>query len=121
MRTKEQTKMSKASFLKALEKSLGIISQAAKKCGINRDTVYHWRNNDKEFDKAIKDVNDIVLDFAESSLHKQINEGNTTATIFLLKCKGKKRGYIEKTEVEHSGEITGAPVINFANTTKKED
>ncbi len=120
MRTKEQTKMAKASFLAALEKSLGIVSQAAKKANISRDSVYRWGNEDEEFDLAIKDIDDIVLDFAESSLHKQINLGNVTATIFLLKTKGKCRGYIEKKEVEHSGEIIGAPQIGFADTTNKD-
>ena len=33
-------------------------------------------------------------------LHKQIKKGNTTGTIFYLKTKGKKRGYIERTEVQ---------------------
>ena len=41
----------------------------------------------------------IVLDFAESQLHKQILDGSTTATIFLLKTKGKSRGYIERQEI----------------------
>ena len=40
------------------------------------------------------------LDFAESQLHKQINDGSTTATIFLLKTKGKDRGYVEKQQIE---------------------
>ena len=120
MRTKEQTKIAKTSFLAALEKSLGIISTAAKKADLARDTVYRWRREDKDFDADIKAINDIVLDFAESSLHKQINEGNTAATIFLLKTKGKCRGYIEKQEIEHSGEISGAPLITFSDTTHKE-
>jgi len=32
-------------------------------------------------------------------LHKQIGEGNTSATIFYLKTKGKNRGYVERQEI----------------------
>ena len=59
----------------------------------------------EEFDKKVKEIENIALDFAESQLHKQISEGNTTATIFLLKTKGKKRGYIERQEIQHDGSI----------------
>ena len=34
-----------------------------------------------------------------SQLHKQIKDGSTAATIFLLKTKGKKRGYVERQEI----------------------
>jgi hypothetical protein len=36
-------------------------------------------------------------------LHKQIQDGNPTSTIFYLKTKGKKRGYIERQEFAHEG------------------
>jgi hypothetical protein len=61
-------------------------------------------NNDLDYANQINDIDNIVLDFAESSLFKQIKEGNTAATIFLLKTKGRFRGYLEKSEVKH--EIT---------------
>lgn len=57
-------------------------------------------NEDPEYKKAVLDIGERVLDFAESELFKQIREGSTTATIFLLKTKGKKRGYIERQEYE---------------------
>ena len=89
----------KKAMLEALEKSLCVVSTAAKITGIDRGTHYNWLKNDEEYASQVKALENIVLDFAESELHKQIKDGNTTATIFLLKTKGKSRGYIERQEV----------------------
>lgn len=89
----------KKAMLEALEKSLGVVTTACKQVGINRSTHYDWLKNDEEYKDQVKALENIVLDFAESQLHKQILDGNTTATIFLLKTKGKSRGYIERQEV----------------------
>lgn len=89
----------KKAMLEALEKSLCVVSTAAKIAGIDRGTHYNWLKNDEEYRDQVKALENIVLDFAESQLHKQILDGNTTATIFLLKTKGKSRGYIERQEV----------------------
>ena len=121
MRTPEQTIASKKNFLAALEKSLGIVTQAASKAGISRETVYKWIKDDEKFAKKIQSINDIVLDFAESALHKQINSGNPASTIFFLKTKGKCRGYIEKMEIASTVEVTGRPFISFSDTSKKEE
>lgn len=95
----------KESILKALEQSLGIVTVACKKADVPRSTFYKWLNEDENFAQQVKDIENIALDFAESQLHKQIQEGNTTATIFLLKTKGKKRGYIERQEIQHDSSI----------------
>jgi len=92
-------------MIEALEKSLGVVTTAAKAVGIDRSTHYDWYNNDPEYRAAVDSISDIALDFAESQLHKQIQEGEVSSTIFYLKTKGKKRGYVERTEVEHSGEL----------------
>ena len=75
----------KKALLNALEKSLGVVTKACKIAKVGRTTFYQYLKEDEEFAKQVKDIENIALDFAESQLHKQISEGNTTATIFLLK------------------------------------
>ena len=86
-------------MLKALEQSLGVVTVACKKAEIPRSTFYKWINEDEDFAREVKDIDNIALDFAESQLHKQISDNSTSATIFYLKTKGKKRGYIERQEI----------------------
>ena len=89
----------KESILKALEQSLGVVNMACKKANIPRSTFYKWMKEDEEFVKDVEDMANIALDFAESQLYKQIADNSTAATIFYLKTKGKKRGYIERQEI----------------------
>lgn len=109
MANKQNVTLKKA-MLEALEKSLGVVTTAANIVGINRKTHYDWLKNDEEYAEQVAALENMVLDFAESQLHSQIKEGNTTATIFLLKTKGKKRGYIERQEIVHDGGITSTLV-----------
>jgi len=86
-------------MIEALEKSLGVVTTACKSVGISRQTHYEWYKEDESYRKKVDDVADIALDFAESQLHKQISNGEVSSTIFFLKTKGKKRGYVERTEI----------------------
>lgn len=94
----------KKALLEALEKSLGVVTTACKKAGVGRTTFYEYYKNDPEFKVAVDELQDVALDFAESQLHKQIESGNSTATIFFLKTKGKHRGYVERQEIHKMGE-----------------
>lgn len=89
----------KKAMIEALEKSLGIVTTACKLAGIDRSTHYDWLKKDEDYKQGVEDISDIVLDFAESQLHRQIKENNTASTIFYLKTKGKRRGYIEAQEI----------------------
>ncbi len=94
-----KTEQHKKAILEALEKHLGIVTTACRTVGVGRTTFYGWLNEDKEFAKKVEDIQNIALDFAESQLHKQIGDGNTSATIFYLKTKGKGRGFVERQEI----------------------
>ena len=92
----------KEAMLQALENSLGVVTVACKQSDTPRSTYYKWLKEDEEFAKSVKEIENIALDFAESQLHSQMKDGNTSATIFYLKTKGKKRGYIERSELDLS-------------------
>lgn len=107
-----KTDISKKAMIEALEKSLGIVTTACKQVGIARVTHYEWLKDDSEYKAAVESIADLALDFAESQLHKQIQNGEVSSTIFYLKTKGKKRGYIERQE------LTGAdnqPIITISS------
>jgi hypothetical protein len=95
----------KKAMIEALQKSLGIVTTACKLVGIDRVTHYRWLDEDSGYAEQVEAIKDIALDFAESQLHKRMQNGSDTAIIFYLKTQGKKRGYIEKTELELSGKI----------------
>ena len=114
----------KETLLKALEKSLGVVTVACRKSEKPRSTYYKWLNEDEVFAKDVKEIENVALDFAESQLHKQIKEGNTSGTIFYLKTKGQKRGYIERTEVHQETTYKSLDIniidtgVPFANSEK---
>lgn len=86
-------------FVEKMKKTLGNITASSEAAGINRCTYYEWYEKDADFRAAIDAIAESCIDFAESSLMQQIKDGNPTSTIFYLKTKGKKRGYIETQEL----------------------
>jgi hypothetical protein len=106
----------KRAMLEALEKNLGIVTGACMQVGIARSTHYLWMTNDPEYKTAVEEIENLTLDFAESRLHNKIRDGDTTATIFFLKTKGKKRGYIERVEQEVTGTMDNHLQISIIRT-----
>jgi len=100
-----RTKSQKEAMIEAMEKNLGIVTDSCRQIGISRDTHYRWLKEDKAYKKAIKEIENVALDFAESALHQQIKKGNPLSTMFYLKCKAKKRGYIEQQELKLTGNM----------------
>ena len=90
----------KENLIKALEKSLGVVTNACKSAGCSRETFYKYCKEDAEFKERVEDISNVALDFVESRLHQQIKDDSTAATIFYLKTKGKKRGYVERQEIQ---------------------
>jgi hypothetical protein len=89
----------------ALQEAKGYVSKAASLLQCSPVTVYNYADRYKSVRRAWDDIREERHDFVENALAKRINEGSDTAIIFYLKTQCKPRGYIEKTEVEQSGNI----------------
>ena len=111
----------KKGFIDAYQKSFGNISQSCKAVGIARQTYYNWLN-DEEFKTELKSIepSELFLDFLESKLVERVNKGDTTATIFALKTKGKKRGYVERQEIDLGTDNHFRVEINLGNEESSE-
>ena len=121
---KQQNPTLKKAMLDALEKSLGIVTTAAKSVGIDRSTHYEWLKTDEDYKFKVESISEMAIDFAESQLNQLMqgamhevvsNKGdivtiqdapNPTSIIFYLKTKGKHRGYVEKTEVDTNVQLS---------------
>lgn len=98
MATKSNIKK-KTVVIEKMKKTLGNVTASCEAAQIARTTYYDWYEKDPEFRAAIDAIAESCIDFAESSLLQQIKDGNPTSTIFYLKTKGKKRGYVETHEL----------------------
>ena len=85
---------------------MGNVSEACKLSNISRQTYYRWKESNEQFRERCDSVPDELLDMAEHALLTEIknkdSKGHTTAYIFYLKTKGKKRGYDERHHIEIS-------------------
>ena len=122
--------LKKNAMLKALESTLGVVTSACEVVGIDRRTHYRWLNEDEAYRVQVESLTDLAVDFAESQLfelikgaHREVStpDGeviriqdapNTSATIFYLKTRGKKRGYVERTELAG---VNDAPIQIIIN------
>lgn len=121
----------KKKIIESLIAHNGIVSSACNAIDMPRSTFYNWLNTDEEFKKAVDDVQEVAIDFVESKLMEKINGINMvgkgeepiyslppsdTAIIFYLKTKGKRRGYVERSEIDHTtkGESINLTPIKFS-------
>jgi hypothetical protein len=110
----------KKKILEALEFAKGIVTDACRATDIPRSTFYLWCNTDPEFKAAVDDIQEVAIDYVEGKLFQKIDgvtvkgkggdendspvyelPPSDTAIIFYLKTKGKKRGYVERSEVDN--------------------
>ena len=95
----------KEKVLKLLEKNYGIVTPNCKEAGISRDCFYRWKQEDPDFKRRVDEIDDITLDFVEKKLLDKIASGHDKAIMFYMRYKARKRGYIDSSRTELSGDI----------------
>jgi enoyl-[acyl-carrier-protein] reductase (NADH) len=93
-------------IIDAIKGSCGIITNIANSLGCSWDTANNRIKNGNEIVKtAYRDETERVIDKAESVINKAIDKDDIQTAKWFLATKGKVRGYSEKTEVEHTGDM----------------
>ena len=90
--------------LDAIPGTGGIKALVAKNLQCDRATVGRYAQRYVTIQKALKDEDEGLTDLAEAKAVKLINAEYWPAIRFRLETKGKKRGYVQKQEIKHSGE-----------------
>lgn len=102
----QNIKKSDKLIAKGLEAAMGNVSLAAKQLGYSRSGL-HLRISQSEFLRQVmKDLRESMTDNAESSLNRGILAGEAWAVCFYLKCQGRDRGYVERTEIQQDTKVT---------------
>ena len=106
-RTREKQKL----FLQLFEHKAANISMTCESIGISRDTYYEWRKKYPKFDQGCKEIEEGLIDFAESQIIINIKNGKETSLIFFLCNKAKHRGWENLNKIQHFTDPDNPPTI----------
>lgn len=106
----------KRASLWALQKTYGLVKPASKMVRFDRASYYNWRNDDPDYYQATEQLQEDLLDLAQSKLTERVNgvrvakgddvyelPPDVTAILAVLNNLGKKRGFNAPVEVHHLG------------------
>ena len=92
--------------IEALDRHNGMVYLAAESLGCSYQTIYNYAKRFKTVQEAIDRNRGHVLDEAETALYNAIKRGEHWAVTFALKTIGRNRGYSERHELAHEGDVT---------------
>lgn len=114
---KRNTEQNKRKLLEALKKHHGIVSKACETAGLSLQTYYVYYRTDEEFKAQVDQIDEFNLDTVEDKLFENIMAKDRHSIFFYLKYKGRKRGYIDSSDINISGSLD----INLKNLFGFED
>jgi hypothetical protein len=97
----------------------GKLTTIASSLKISLATLQSYIKKSRVLQECLVEYGEAELDKAEEKLGEQIDKGNLAAIQFMLKCKGKDRGWTEKSEM--SIELTKPITFKYTVVKPKED
>jgi len=89
-------------WLEAYARNACNVTETCRATSISVMTISRWTRGSEEFKTLREEVEESLIDLAESKLMQMIKKGeNLGAICFFLKCKAKHRGYVERSEQSH--------------------
>ena len=92
-------KQIKEDTIKTYKKKGCNISATCTAVNISRQTFHRWVKTDQEFADFIYEGKEAIIDNVESRLLSAVNDDKLDAIKFFLRTIGKKRGYVERSEI----------------------
>lgn len=106
IKTRKNSKVKRQEvFLREFRKGNFHIHKACDRAGIPRGTYNAWRFNDEEFVGKLREAIEEKKDNIEEQLYNNVKDGDSSCIIFACKTQLKDRGYVERQEVEHTGQF----------------
>lgn len=99
------TDSKKEKMLEGLTKALGIVSTACEFAGVARTTHYEWMKTDEDYKKRVDDIKELKKDFVETMMLTRIKEGSDAMLIWYSKTQMRDRGFVEKLQLQHEGQM----------------
>lgn len=117
IKERSETPDRKKALLNELEAKYGIVTDACRAAGVERSTFYEWLKIDPAFKAAVDEIQETAIDYVEGKLFERISgvevmthnskgeevvyslPPDVPAISLYLKTRGKKRGYVERTEL----------------------
>jgi len=101
-------KITKTKFINAVNGSGGIITAIGKRLGASRIAVHAYiKKPGNEWTREYLDQEkEKFIDLAEAGLLANVRKKDMGAIKYTLSTLGKKRGYVEKSEIESTSKVT---------------
>lgn len=105
---------------KLLRKYEGNMASVALKFGVTRQAVFMFCKAHPELQDVLQESRETMKDVAESSLHAKVREGEGWAVRFYLRNQARDRGYIERSELDHTGTFRATISVSAEDLTDDE-